>query len=274
MSLFCNKCKKQFTSEKRYKTHIKKVVPCDYKCKFCDKKFTKGSYHRHIKKCGPANNIINPQLINNVSGDTNINASNTQNNNITNLNNMVMMMPFGLTHNTELKSSSGKESVMGIARYMILDLVKRGKFEKAYELLFKKIHGDNRLPEYHNIYMDPAYNDSICVFEGKKFEMLDREEMGEDLYMSLSVEMMWLVKTAFDIDWEERCHLEATIIEDFQRINPKIDITLEKMLKNNKSVVEETLTTKQVWPNLHAIAVEKNIHVKDVPHDGIPLKMY
>jgi len=187
---------------------------------------------------------------------------------------MVMMMPFGLEHKTDLNTPLGRESVMGITRDNILELVQRGKFEKAYELLFKKIHADNLLPQYHNIYMDPAYKDSICVFEGNKFQMLDRGEIGEDLYCFLSVEMMWLVKTARHIDWDRRCHMEAKIIEDLQRINPKIDQTLEKMLNNNRSVVKQTLTTKQVWPDLEAISKKKGVNIKDMPQDNVTLTMY
>lgn len=47
----CGKCKTIFNSEKKYKRHCERVVPCDYKCMYCGNIYGRGTYHRHVKNC-------------------------------------------------------------------------------------------------------------------------------------------------------------------------------------------------------------------------------
>jgi len=271
----CSKCNEIFKTKKMYEKHIRRNIPCNFICEICGKKYSKAGYYKHSKMCKEQASV-NPQLV--VSNDSNVinSSSNNNNNNVqqnnTNLNNMVMMMPFGMEHRMHLNSNEGRESVIGDIKGFVVKLVRQRKYEEAYELLFRQIHSNKELPEYHNIYMDQHSDKYVCVFEGKRFELQDRDKIGTDLYGQLKMEMKWSVYT-YDMDAREKDDLMAAIQDDWRHIVPSQDITLERMLRNNKPVVEKTLTENDVWPDLNSISKWLGIPVDTVTNDGVKLKM-
>ena len=269
----CEKCSKTFDNKKKYIAHLNRDVPCDYTCRICGKQYSKAGYYKHRKSAHPTSQH-NPQLVIDSSTHTaSANSNNTlQSNTTNNLNNMVMMVPFGLEHRTTLNTPQGREELIGGSRDLILNLVRNGEFEKAYEVLFKQIHGNTLLPQYHNIYMDNNEDHNICAFKGRYFKLESVDVLGDKLLHFLRREMQWLVFTA-QIEFDEKDQLIANILHDWRRIDTKQDPTVKRMLRNNKPVVENTFQKNEVWPDLKAIAKYYDFPVDVIPHDGVPLKM-
>ena len=276
----CEKCEKEFKYEKKYINHKNKEIPCDFVCRKCGKEFSRRSYFRHIKTCNknPDNKrqITNNDITNNNNNNNNIVSPITNSNNtntVQNNNNVVMLTPFGLEHNYTMRKTGNLEQIIGPARDLILDLLKKKKYQKAYQVLFEQIHGNSLLPQYHNIYMPRLDSDDICVFKGKRFKFDIIEILMPDMYRYLKVEMRWLVHTALGLDPKEKDQLLWDIQANWMTINEKKDENMKRILRNNKQVVENTLNSKKVWPDVDAIAEYMECEPDQVVTDGVPLRI-
>ena len=269
----CPKCKETFSNEYNYTVHLNKTVPCDYRCKNCGKQYSRAGYYKHRKKCTPQEENINPQLINiDSSINSTTNSNNVIQNTTNNLNNMVMMVPFGLEHRTTLNNQNQRETVMGGIKGLILDLVRKGKIDEAYEILFKQIHGNSSLPQYHNIYMEPYDNNNICIFGGEKFVLADGEKYGTKLYGFLRMEMDWAIGMVCN-DIDEIGKLKCDLDYHWRHTVMPTDITMQRMLRNNKSVVNNTIENNEVWPDLIAMSKYTSHPIDIIPKNGT-VKMF
>lgn len=240
MSWTCNKCNTVFNSEKRYIRHLNNTVPCDYKCNYCNKTYSKASYFRHIKTCKKNT----PQTINNVNT---VDNSNTLNN-VNNHTNMVFLAPYGLEHRMMEKEQKYREQVLGSTRDKILDVVRQQNFTLAYQMLFDHIHGNEERPEHHNIFIQDRDRDEVCMFTGKKFTYQRADEEVPGLYRFLMCELKWMVGTA-KIDFKEKDQLLHDIKCHWRLVNEEKDQDIRRMLYNNKPIVEETMNNNIVKPN-------------------------
>jgi len=239
----CKKCGKDFKSNRRYLNHIQKDIPCNYKCKRCDKEFSKKGYFMHRKTCIGEDTITT--TTNNVNNSTNNNAlTNVNNNNA----NMVFLNPYGLEHKMMFKEQKYREELLGGARDKIIGIVRAQNFLLAYQTLFNHIHGNLERPEHHNIYMNDRDKDEVTLFTGKQFAVNAAEEETPALYNFLMIELKWVVGSA-DIPFSEKDQLLHDIQCHWRLVNEYKDKDIRMMLFNNKPIVENTVNNNHVKPN-------------------------
>ena len=259
MSFVCDKCNKKFQSEKTYQKHVDNVLnPCDFICRGCGfNANSKGGFYRHKKECQKHQNL--QQTINNVSANNNnVDASNTNNqtNNLTNnLNqNIVLLQPHGVE-----KQYMSKKGYIGPLRGTILELVKNGKIDEAYEAMFNHIHGNEDHPEYQNIYLPDINRDEVAVFRGKNFRLEDWDERVPGLFRFLQHEMRRLVWSYEDINTfthNEKDDLDWKILRHWQQINEHNDPYMKRTLYNNRNVVMDTFENNIVRPHTDMIRTQ------------------
>lgn len=256
--LECQKCNTIFTSQKRYDNHVSNILnPCDNRCFGCNYKGrNRRDLTRHKEKCEQYQNkekvmsiINNTNNTNNVTtaGSHNTNNTNNNTNNIVNNQNLIMLTPYALTH-----MYINKEEVVKPAQNVVLGLIRKQRFKEAYEKLFQQIHGNPNFPQYHNVFIQDREKEEVCVFEGKRFtyELWDTKIPG--LFEYFKYEMKWLIRTA-DIDVKEKDQLLWDIQANWMRLNTHNNENMERILFNNKDIVEDTIKTKYVVPDLATI---------------------
>ena len=168
MSFTCVKCAKVFKSEKALKKHLDNVLnPCDFVCRGCNYKAgSKGGFYRHKKECKKHQEMI--KVINNVTtNNNNINAPQNTVNNMNNINqNVVLLQPFEVE-----RQYMHKTEVISPVRGIVIELLRQQRFAEAYEAIFNQIHGNEKYPEYHNIYLPDINRDEVAVFKGRNFKL-------------------------------------------------------------------------------------------------------
>ena len=273
----CTDCDKPFSSEKRYKNHINKDIPCTLVCRFCGEQTgSERSYNRHIKNCALyKTNDVN-QTNNIVANNSNSHNTTTNNNANTTINdiknNVVMLHPFGLSHEYMYKDGTLFEMVKPI-RGTLLNLLRQEKYDIAYLTMFNQIHGNPEYPEYHNIYIKEKGSEKVCLFDGKKFRMEGLTETSDNIYKKLKAEMRWTVKSIDDIEPIEKDQLMWNIrLDAMYSLNTSN--LMEKIFYNNKYIVEDTFRKNKVCTNLKYIAMLNNCEVENVLYDNtIPLTL-
>lgn len=283
MGFLCIKCNTVFKTYKLLEAHQNRKVPCDFVCKKCYKQLgCRKSYYNHF--ASEHNNDINnndsqeASIQNNIASVDNNNANNANKSNNTNShnktqindikNNVVMLHPLGLTH-----QYMDREKVVTPVKGMLLKMVREGKFNEAYKILFDQIHGNPELPEHHNIYVHEQGTEQACVFNGKYFIVESLVQITDDMYRVLKAFMKWSVNTS-DIDDEEKDQLMWNIQRDWMRTDVKNDKTMERIFFNNKPVVHETFNKYKVFSNLEYIAKLNKCQVEQIKWDNTrPLQL-
>lgn len=246
----CKKCGKDLKYEKVYKNHLNKDIPCDNRCIYCFKKFSRKGLYLHKDKC-EKNPINAPKIVNNNVNTNNINASKNNNSNtLNNVNNtnVLLLSPYGLEHKMMEKEQTYREEVLGSTREKILDVVRQQKFTLAYQMLFDHIHGNRDRPGNHNIFIQDRERDEVCMFTGKQFSYQRADEEVPDLYRFLMCELKWMVGSA-DITFEEKDQLLHDIKCHWRLVNEETDQDIRRMLYNNKPIVEATMHNNIVKPD-------------------------
>lgn len=268
MSFFCEKCNKKFKSEKILKRHLDNVLnPCDFVCRGCNYKAgSKGGFYRHKKECKKHQDMV--KVVNNVtSNNNNINASQNQNvtNNNNNVNqNIVLLQPFGVE-----REYMQKTEVISPVRDVVIGLIKQQRFAEAYEAIFNQIHGNEKYPEYHNIYLPDIERDDIAVFKGRNFKLDSYKRKVPGLYRFLQHEMKRLVWKSDDLDSTEKDQLMHDIQCNWRSINEYNDPDMKRTLYNNRNVVFDTMDKYTVKPHSDMIISELRFRPKDLNRDHI-----
>lgn len=267
MSFQCKKCLKMFTTKKYYNNHVKNTEnPCDLKCVGCGfQASSRPIFYRHKKEC-EKHKIIN----NNINNTTNNVDASTTNNLNQNINqNLVFMTPFGLEY-----EYMNKGFVVSPMRDFVVDLLRKDNYKLAYETLFKQIHGNNRFPEFHNIYMDDINSDELCIFKGFNFKFETLQEKMPHLFFFLKDEMDKLVQTS-KLDPVEKSQLRWNIQANWMCINETNDKHMKRILHENKQIVHETLEKFKVQPDNKIIIHHLGYTPEDLIKDHrvkLPLK--
>ena len=158
------------------------------KCNFCDKTFNyKSNKYKHMKNCKVKKEKEQKEVIKNMilevlnkEGKIHhntlkkinknlINSNNNNNNNITNNNNnIVQIIKFG---SEDLSSLLSKKELISIFND------KSRCLEKSIEL----VHLNNERKEYKNLYITNLRNDLMYIFNGEKFEAVNKNETIKEL---------------------------------------------------------------------------------------------
>ena len=261
--LKCHKCQKIFKNEKKYQKHVTNVInPCDLKCVACGHVCTsKSGFTRHKKTCKWHEKL--EQTINNVSaGINNVDAHNQTNNNNqtnnTNNNNLnqsiVLLQPHGVD-----KGYMKKTEVMFPVRDIVLNLVKLGKIDEAYETIFNQVHGNEKYPELQNIYLPTMDRDEVAVFIGKNFKLDEWDKRVLPLFDFLRTEMrrfVWGYKDINTLTASEKDKLDYSIKKHWRNVNEHNDINMKRTLFNNKPVVFNTFDKNVVKPHTDMLRSE------------------
>lgn len=243
----CDKCDRIFKHKGHYTRHIEnKLNPCDFKCVGCNTKFpNRKSFYRHKNLCedyqGISKIINNNNVVGSVDNSTNIGSQ--QNNQ-----NIVLLNPFNADH-----YCMTKENIIGPARNVVVGFLLKEKYAAAYEFLFKSVHGNETLPQHHNIYLPHIDKNYIAVFKGKDFKLEDVNVEIPALFERLKYEMKWLVKTCSYLTKDEKSQLQWDVEANSMCIDEKTDLNIRRMLRNNKTVVMDTLKNNIVKPNVEMI---------------------
>lgn len=264
---FCDKCNTPFRHKGHYYKHLKKPVPCNYVCTYCDTKCgSRTAFYQHRKMCEgtekKTKNTIN-NIVNNVDASVNNNLNQYINRNL------VFMTPFGLEY-----EYMNQKFVVEPIRDVVVDLLKKDKYKLAYEALFKQIHGNNRFPEFHNIYMDDIESSDLCIFKGFDFRFETLQDKLPHLFFFLKNEMDKLVQSA-DLEPMEKSQLRWNIQANWMCINEKDDKNMKRILHENKKIVHETLEKYKVQPDNKRIIYHLGFTPDDLLTDHqvrIPLK--
>ena len=230
----CPLCEQQFAAKKYLQQHIKRGIPCDFVCKICNlvKLKNRFAYTRHVNNCtgdgldDDKNGIINKY----------INANNTNN-----TNNVIFLQPFDVDH-----YFMNKETTIGPKQRIVVDLLKKEQYARAYEILFSCIHANSKTPEHHNIYLPNIDCSDVVVFRGASFVFEKKEKALARLFSRLKHEMKWLVETCNELICEEKNQLLWDITANSMCVEPHLDHDFLRMLRNNKNVVFKTLLNNVV----------------------------
>lgn len=265
-SYICENCDKIFEKLGYLKQHKSKNVCslvcdlCNYSCK------SKPSYYRHRKICKQKQQeqensdamVENNTMVDNKNVNVNNGDNNTQNNNN---NNVVLMNPFRLDH-----EYMNRPKMLNPVRGELLQMLRAENYPKAYQILFEQIHGNEKHPEYHNIFLPHRDKDEICVFKGKRFKMENVDDEVPDLYRFLRIEMDWVVKTT-DLDPKEKEQLRWDIHANWMATDEKKDQNMRRILRNNKAVVLKTMNDYVVKPNNELVIDFLGIDPSEVNND-------
>jgi hypothetical protein len=269
VNFVCKKCNKQFAQEGRYKNHIDNVEsPCDYVCPGCKKACgSRRSWQRHKKMCKLYDVVLKDaksNVVNAVNNSNNTNNNNTNNNNTqNNVDNqqVVMMQPFDVDH-YYMKKAERVKPCGGI----VLEMLRHQRFGDVYEVIFKQVHGNEKVPEQHNIFIEDPESGNVVVFKGKNFKYERSEKTIPRLFDRLKYEAQWAVKTDPTLDEEERQQLLWDIQANWMVTDRCNDPNIRRILRNNKAVVLNTLSKYIVKPDKKM--VEKWLALKDHPAQG------
>jgi len=202
----CNTCNKIFNRKWNLIRHENKKNPCTItppttanstppktaklrqiiKCNYCHKEFTrKDSLNKHLKsRCKIKKQIeldkeeIFQSLIKKVEQlekqnnelsltINNTNSNNTINNTQINNNNNIKLVAFG------------KEDMSFIVDEVSKRILNKGF--RSVPVLTHYTHFDKNRPEYHNIYISNMRNSFIMIYDGKKWNLKNRNEVLDDL---------------------------------------------------------------------------------------------
>lgn len=163
----------------------------------------------------------------------NINNGTQNINNGNQINNYITILPFGKENTTTITDKEYQ-------RIMI-----RG-FNSVPELV-KKIHFDKNHPENHNVYISNMRDKYVLVYDGKNWELNDRDDALQQLYEDKTD----ILETKFEELLEK---LDDNTIRMFKRFLKKKDDDceeiqlikkeLKKILYNNRKIIEETKKTQ------------------------------
>ena len=183
----CDICDKTFNQKCSYTRHKDANVPCDLVCRNCniEKCNNRSKYNRHYAKC--VNEFEkNDDKTNVINTNNNNNTNNTVNNN-NNTNNVVMLQPFDVDH-----YYMKKDDAIGSKQETIIGMLRDENYPRAYEVLFKHVHGNASSPENHNIFLPSMESGQVVVFRGMDFVFEDKEVAVPRLFCRLKYEMSWL----------------------------------------------------------------------------------
>ena len=269
-NLICEKCSKQFKRKDHYEKHILNVLnPCDYICIGCNKKCkSRKSFFNHKKKCikyisaSKALEYGTEKITNNITNaPINVSTQNTQNN--TN-NQVVLMSPFHLDHH-----NMEPTVMLSPVRDEIIGLLHKCEYAKAYEKLFNHIHGNEKYPQYHNIYLPNIDGEHLAVFKGRNFVFEEVPEKMPILYRVLKAEMKWMVRTCKYLDPQVKDQMLWDVQANWMQINEYKDMNMRRILRNNKNIVTNTFEKYTVKPDSDMIIKQLGFVPKDMNRNHI-----
>ena len=147
-----------------------------------------------------------------------------------------------------------KEAMVGPYKNYVVDLLKGEKYADAYEQVFKVIHGNPKLPEHQNIYVQNLDGEDVVIFRGKDFKMERLPKFMPRLFGRLKYEMRWMVKTCDELTDAEKDQLQWDIQANWMVINEESDKNMKRILFNNKNVVLNTMKNNTVKPDVEMIS--------------------
>ena len=216
---YCYLCSKGFTTKRRMNYHVVNKV-CedkDYKCKYCNNKFTSSNgMYRHIRvtrKIKKEDDEKKEEIYNKLLAlekENKVLKCKLENGNkiINNINN-------GTINNNIILVGDGKEDMSKIEHKEILKGLQNGFYSTVK--LTDTIHFNPKYPEYHNIYISNIKDKYGMMYDGKdwtlipKSELIDKiydnkknyiEENVEEFYDSLSLTRKRALERWFDTDEE------------------------------------------------------------------------
>ena len=258
----CPKCNKHM-SKTRYISHVNNILnPCDLRCVGCGKYHNnRQSFYRHKKKCdlyqqkldeinnktlSTSESVINNT--NNIDGSTTTNNVDCSSKTFNNNQNIIMLEPFDIDH-----YYMKKNVVIGPKRNHIVELLKDERYADAYEVLFKQIHSNHKLPQHQNIYLPSIESPNLAVFRGIDF-ILEKSEISlPRLFGRLKFEMKWLVKTCDHLSETEKDQLLWDIQANWMCVDETGDVDIRRALSNNRNVVMKTLQNNIVKSDVDMI---------------------
>lgn len=267
MSFECSICHKTFKSKKYLHNHIyKNAVPCDFKCNNCGIKLgSKTTFLRHKKKCTEdlSAKVVNNVTTNNVNANRNKNTNNNTINTNNNINqNVLLLQPFEVE-----RQYMHKKVVISPIKDVVIGLLREQKYAQAYEALFNQIHGNEKYPEYHNIYLPDINRDEVAIFKGRNFKLDAYENRGPGLFDFLKCEMKKLVNSCAYMDKTEKDQIIHDIWCNWQSVNDQDNPNMKRTLYNNRNVVFGTFNKFTVKPHTNMILSEFVHNNLPVPTD-------
>ena len=134
--------------------------------------------------------------------------------------------------------------------------------------LIKMIHLDPNKPENHNVYISNLKNGYIMVYDGDKWDTLNRDEIIENMINDREC----LIQDRVE-DWLENGKNYPIIMRKFERYLEKKekDVVLNKikeeirlMLFNNRNMINKNMINKN--PPKLLLDTEEQTKVQDLPY--------
>jgi len=154
-----------------------------YECVGCKKQFaTNSNMRKHEKKCSKKNQLdelenlshemrlVKVQNKSSIKVKTTINNNNTTNNNNTQINNNVTVNILPYEH-TDISHLTDRDYQTAFNRAAM-----------CVPKILEKIHFDPEKPQNHNVYISNMNNKYIKLYNGKRWNLRDREETIEELF--------------------------------------------------------------------------------------------
>ena len=189
----CKRCNKVFTHLGNYNTHVMRIYPCEespensaiknndeseFKCRFCDKIFSrKDVCTRHEKSnCKIKKNINinqdihNQTIVNNFQTINNVNTINNFQQNINYNPSEINIHPFG------------KEDTSFLTNTIMKNILKNP--DNGIPQLIRLIHFNPNIPQNQNVRLKNKKEPYLNVFNGQNWELRDKDDTIQDLIIS------------------------------------------------------------------------------------------
>lgn len=200
----CPKCKKIFTRKSHYTYHINRKNPCidtqntvnnseasedtnkksdentlifdkpvkqngRFICKFCKKSFSRSdNYNRHIKsRCSGVISYLMKKI-------------NDVNKQLAEKDKQLALEKQNKTPKNTVLLGFGHEDVSRLTDSAYTRIFNLGK--NSVTEFVKTLHFNEKLPEYHNIYITNLRGDFVLVYDGKDWNVQSKNEMLDDVY--------------------------------------------------------------------------------------------
>ena len=173
----CNNCNKTFTRLSSYKRHML------YRCKFMDNPIKKDEINllnllTEIKEQQIKSDLKIEELQNTITelkeqkSSGPVTNNNTNSNNTTNITNNIKIVAFGYENPIEALDDKEIQFIIGSHKNTMI------------QRSIKTTHFNNRLPQFHNVYIPDKKMQHAITFNGNKPEMKGLEGVIDDLLLT------------------------------------------------------------------------------------------